>query len=130
MKILLDTQIFLWYITNDKRLTKKRLEQIAAPANEIFISAASIWECCIKQNIRKLNFPDEAAKYLKEQRQRHQFQALSIDENCLKHLSLLPDIHNDPFDRILISQAMELHLQLMTDDFLIKKYSSLNLKFL
>lgn len=130
MNILLDTHIFLWYITKDERLEKKRADIIADYNNRVFVSTASIWECCIKQHIGKLSLPSEPAKYLQTQRVRHQFQPLPIDENCLKHLSSLPDIHNDPFDRVLISQAVEFHLRFMTDDFKIKQYTLPNINFI
>jgi PIN domain nuclease of toxin-antitoxin system len=127
MKILLDTHIFLWYIAADTRLMEKYVNLIIDTKNDIYISVASIWECTIKQQIGKLNFPDKAAKYLTEKRELHLMKSLSIDENCIKQLANLESIHKDPFDRIIISQALEYNLKLITEDSLIKKYELKNL---
>jgi PIN domain nuclease of toxin-antitoxin system len=130
MTILLDTHIFLWYISGDKRLDNKHREAISDAKNDVYLSAISIWECCIKQQIGKLEFPVEAARYLSEKRELHKILALPVDEHCLAHLSSLPVLHKDPFDWILICQAIQNKMKLVTKDELIKQYKITGLHFL
>ncbi len=122
MNLLLDTSVFLWYITNDKRLSKNFLIEIENKSNDVYLSVISIWECIIKQQIGKLNFPKPTAEYLTTQRDRHNIFALPLDEFSLFFLSELPLIHKDPFDRILICQAKSNNLAIVTSDNLIKQY--------
>ena len=129
MKILLDTQIFLWYILADKRLSKKHYHLISNNTNEVYLSAASVWECCIKQQIGKLHLPSNPAEYLLEKRSLHSCLSLSIDESSLKHLLNLPLLHKDPFDRILICQSIEKTFILLTEDEKILQYKHPALKF-
>ncbi len=107
MKALLDTHVFLWYISDDKRLKAIHREIIEDVKHEIFLSVASVWEAAVKQMLMKIQFPEFAGEYLPKERVRHRIKSLSIDESCLKHLGELPNIHHDPFDRILICQALE-----------------------
>jgi PIN domain nuclease of toxin-antitoxin system len=130
MNILLDTHIFLWYISGNKRLDSKHRDLISDEKNDVFLSAISIWECCIKQQIGKLEFPSEAAHYLSEKRELHQILALPVDEGCLSHLSSLPVLHKDPFDRILICQSISNKMKLITKDQLLKQYKITGLSFL
>lgn len=129
MNLLLDTHIFLWYISADKRLRKKHFDLIKNANNDVYFSVASIWECCIKQQIGKLDLPEEPSLYLSNKRILHKINSLHIDENCMKHLSNLPPIHKDPFDRIIICQAIEYKLRLITEDINIKKYKLPDLHF-
>jgi len=130
MKILIDTHIFLWYITGDKKLKKQYFSVISDEKNDVYLSAISLWECCIKQQIGKLNLPGEAASYLSQKRELHKILPLPVNENCLTHLSSLPLIHNDPFDRILICQAVENKLGFITEDEQTKKYKLKDLDFI
>ena len=84
MRILLDTHIFLWYISADNRLNKNHQKLILDINNDVFLSVASIWECIIKQEIGKLNLPNKAANYLSQKRIQHQINSLNIDENSIK----------------------------------------------
>ncbi len=130
MNILIDTHIFLWYISGDKRLKAKHRDYISYEKNDVYLSAISIWECCIKQQNGKLDFPAEAANYLSAKRELHQIEALPVDENCLTRLSSLPVLHKDPFDRILICQAIENKYKLITEDSLIMQYKIEGLSFI
>ncbi|MBI2967368.1 MAG: type II toxin-antitoxin system VapC family toxin [Bacteroidetes bacterium] len=129
MKILLDTQIFLWYISDDKRLSRKHYRLISDNSNVIYLSTASIWECCIKQQIGKLKLPSNPAEYLSEKRSLHSCISLPIDESSLKHLFTLPLLHKDPFDRILICQSIEYLLKFLTEDEKIHQYQHPHLNF-
>jgi PIN domain nuclease of toxin-antitoxin system len=122
MRILLDTQVFLWYVTADARLPAAFRVAVQDPANEVYLSAASIWEAVIKYNIRKLPLPDAPGVYLPQQRDAHGIAPLPIDEGAMVHLEALPPVHRDPFDRILIAQALQHGLTVATVDALFKHY--------
>ena len=122
MKFLLDTCVFLWFISGDKRLSKSLRERICNPENEIFLSTVSIWESIVKYQLGKLPLPEPPAKYLPAQRKKHKISSLPLDEGSVVRLSNLPAIHRDPFDRMLICQAIEHHLTLITVDDFIRSY--------
>jgi len=123
MNYILDTCIFLWYISRDNSLPQKHLQIIQDTQNTIYLSVASVWEVTVKQNIGKLDLPDKAAFYLPQQRLKHKIMSLPISEDTIKQLHTLPDVHKDPFDRIIICQALENDFTILTTDGLIKKYS-------
>ncbi|QTA83521.1 PIN domain-containing protein [Desulfonema limicola] len=123
MKLLLDTHVFLWYISKDSRLPNAMLENIRNPDNEVFLSVVSVWETIIKYQIGKLPLPQSPEIYLPTQRKRHSISSLILDESSVCHLSKLPSIHRDPFDRILICQAIEHGLTIATIDNAIKSYA-------
>jgi PIN domain nuclease of toxin-antitoxin system len=122
VKFLIDTCIFLWFISGDKRLSKSLREKICNPENEVFLSTVSIWESVVKHQPGKLPLPEPPAKYLPTQRKNHHISSLPLDEGSVVRLSNLPDIHRDPFDRMLICQAIEHHLTLITVDDFIRSY--------
>ncbi len=112
MKIIIDTHIFLWAISNPSKLTKKHREKIETPTNIIYVSSVSITELMIKSSIGKLevNFdPIEIAK-------QSGFELLDFSAEDALALKELPFHHKDPFDRMLISQALNRKYALMTDD--------------
>lgn len=123
MKLLLDTHIFLWYISADPQLPAALGDAIRDPANEVFLSAASVWEAVIKYTLAKLPLPDAPAEFLPRQREAHQIQSLPIEEGALRHLAALPPLHRDPFDRILVAQALQHGLTLVTVDDAVRAYS-------
>jgi PIN domain nuclease of toxin-antitoxin system len=122
MRLLLDTCIFLWLISSDRKLTDSLREIICDPANEIFLSSVSIWESIVKYQLGKLPLPNPPGEYLPTQRKRHHISSLPLDEDSVVHLSNLPPIHRDPFDRMLICQAIEHSLTLVTADDIIRSY--------
>ena len=122
MNIILDTHIFLWHITDDVKLKAKYKDIITDEANNIYLSAASIWECIIKEQIKKLIFPAPASEYLTSKRVIHEISSLPIDEESLSFLSTLPDLHRDPFDRIILCQALKNGCNIITEDQILKKY--------
>lgn len=99
------------------------LESIRNPDNAVFLSVVSIWETIIKFQLGKIPLPQPPDIYLPLQRKRHFISSLILDENSIRHLSKLPSIHRDPFDRILICQAMEHGLTIVTVDDAIKSYA-------
>ena len=106
MRLLLDTHVFLWYISADPRLPVAFRDAIRDPGNEVFLSVASVWEAVIKYALGKLPLPEPPAGYLPRQREAHQIATLPIEEAGLVHLAGLPPLHRDPFDRILVAQAL------------------------
>lgn len=122
MRLLLDTHIFLWYISGDSRLPPTLRTTIQDSANEVFLSVASVWEACIKHHLGKLPLPETPGTYLPEQRQRHLVASLPIEERALRHLAGLPPLHRDPFDRVLICQAIEGAMTLVTMDEAVRVY--------
>lgn len=116
MKFLLDTHIFLWYITGNAQLPMRWREMLMNPANEVYLSVVSIWEACVKYKLGKLPLPQPPEVYLSEARQRHLVATLPLFESAVKLIGRLPEFHRDPFDRMLICQAMDLDLTFMTVD--------------
>jgi len=122
MRLLLDTHIFLWFISGDTRLPPRWRDGIRAPGNEIYLSVVSLWEAIIKHRLGKLPLPHPPETYLPVQRVQHQIASLSLDEASVCHLATLPAVHRDPFDRMLVCQAIEHALTLVTVDPVFEAY--------
>ncbi len=122
MRILLDTCTFLWLILDAGELTGRVKDLFADSDNEVFLSVVSTWEIAVKRAIGRLDLPEEPRLYIPEQRERHGIQSLSLDEPSSLQVSALPKIHSDPFDRMLISQALIHGLTILSPDDMIKKY--------
>ena len=122
MKVLLDTHIFLWYISGDRRLPEGLLGTIRDMRNEVYLSVVSLWEAIVKYQLGKLPLPEPPESYFPLQRERHRFFSLALDEASVSHLSKLPPLHRDPFDRMLVCQAMEHGLTIATVDDLVAAY--------
>ncbi len=116
MKILLDTHIFLWYISGDKRIPSVMLQHLRNPENELYLSVVSLWEIIIKYQLGKIPLPQSPEQYIPQQRQRHLIRSLDVDEASICQLINLPALHNDPFDRLLICQAIHYGLAFATVD--------------
>lgn len=123
MRLLLDTHIFLWLISGDSRLSDNFADAITDPANDVFLSAASVWEIIIKSDLGKLPLPDAPGRYIPKQRKLHQIGSLPISETSLGNLSGLPRLHRDPFDRLLISQTLAEDITFVTVDPAILQYA-------
>jgi PIN domain nuclease of toxin-antitoxin system len=123
MRLLLDTHVFLWFITGDQKLPGSLRDCIRDRANDVFLSVVSIWEASIKYQLGKLPLREPPGTYLPRQRERHGIAGLAIDEAAVAHLDELPLLHRDPFDRMLICQATEHDLTLVTVDDAVKAYS-------
>jgi len=128
MRLLLDTHIFLWFISGDSRLSATLQAILRDPANDVYLSVASIWEAVIKHQLSKLPLPQPPAIYLPLQRQNHRISSLGIDEMTIAFLPQLPTLHRDPFDRILICQALQHDLTIVTVDAAILAYPVSTLK--
>ena len=115
MKILLDTHTFLWFLGGNFELSKQARKFIETPENEKYVSIASFWEISIKNSLGKLTLDVPFAE-LKTEVIKNSFQILPITFEDTLLLSALPFYHNDPFDRIIISQAKRNNLTLISHD--------------
>ncbi|CAD5915791.1 type II toxin-antitoxin system VapC family toxin [Planktothrix rubescens] len=122
MKILLDTHIFLWFISGDTQLSTNLQDAIRDPDNEVYLSAVSIWEAIIKYQLGKLPLPESPETYLPKQRDLHQIASLALDESSVMQLTKLPPLHRDPFDRMLICQSLQNGLTIVTVDSAVRAY--------
>lgn len=121
MRLLLDTHVFLWCIKNDRRLPKETRFKITH-ASEVYVSSASIWEITIKIRLKKL---DADVNQVVEAIAKSGFLELPITVYHAATVSRLSDIHRDPFDRILIAQAIFEPLTFLTADAALRNYSDL-----
>ncbi|MDE2669444.1 MAG: type II toxin-antitoxin system VapC family toxin [Chloroflexota bacterium] len=122
MRLLLDTSTFLWLIAGDPRLSAAAGEAIAEPSNDVFLSAASAWEIAIKHGLGRLPLQATPEELVPQQRRLHRVDALPIQEEATLQVGKLPDLHRDPFDRLIVAQAIVGGLTVVTPDRLIKGY--------
>jgi PIN domain nuclease of toxin-antitoxin system len=122
MELLLDTHTLIWFFNGDENLSKKALQLIVDSNNEKFVSKASLWEIAIKINLNKLYF-DGNTSGVAELIERNGFQILDMSIKHLIAYESLEIIHRDPFDRILVSQAIVNNMLIITKDDNIKKYN-------
>ena len=123
MKILLNTHIFLWFISGDTKLSTDVRDAVRDPDNEVYLSAVSIWEAIVKYQLGKLPLPEPPETYLPKQRDLHQISSLALDESSVVQLANLPPLHRDPLDRMLICQALQNGLTIATVDSAFRAYS-------
>ena len=122
MNILLDTCSFLWLVADSRELSPNARQLFADPANDVFLSVASAWEIIVKNKLGKLPLPEPAHDFIKNNRIRHQIDTLPLDEASVLQLSRLPEYHKDPFDRILVCQAIAGGMTILTPDTHISSY--------
>lgn len=122
MRALLDTHAFLWWTLDDDRLSDAAREVIRDGRNEILVSVASIWEVAIKATRGKLELPLPIDAYVTDRLRRNRWAALAIDERHAIRTASLPMLHTDPFDRVLVAQAMVESLPIVTIDAAISRY--------
>src|ERR1700689_5201972 len=124
MKLLLDTHALLWFIGNDPQLSAPARQNIESQEHEKFVSAASLWEIVIKLSLGKLQLPRSFADVFPEQLEVNGFELLPISCVQLNQLAALPFHHRDPFDRLLIAQALADDMTIVTRDSEFPKYSA------
>lgn len=122
MKILLDTHCWLWWLSEPQKLTSSMQQAIANPENELFLSVASIWEIAIKVAMGKLTIPQPLPKLVTEQLSIDGIKTLDIRTIHALKIEELPTHHKDPFDRILIAQAICENLTIITRDLKFAAY--------
>jgi PIN domain nuclease of toxin-antitoxin system len=121
MRLLLDTHVFLWSVTDDRKLTKAA-RKLILDAEDVFVSSASIWEASIKAGLGKL---DVDVNLLVSEIEASGFSELPVRAAHAAMVRDLPDIHRDPFDRLLVAQALSEPLRLVTSDGHLSKYTDL-----
>lgn len=122
MRLLLDTHAFLWWVTDDDRLSERAGELIADGANDVFFSAASAWEIAIKAGLGRIRLYEDAWSLTPQQLERNAFQALPIHVAHAVAVITLPDVHGDPFDRMLVAQALTEGLTIVSADEDLARY--------
>jgi PIN domain nuclease of toxin-antitoxin system len=122
LRALLDTHAFLWWVNDDPRLSTHCRSIISNGTNEILFSAVSAWEIAVKASIGRLILPDKTEPYILDQLSRNRFDVLPVDLTHALRVSLLPDHHKDPFDRMLVAQAQVEKVPILTADSQIARY--------
>jgi len=122
LRLLLDTCTFLWIVEGSARLSARARELFEDPGNEVSLSAVSAWEVALKHAAGKLPLPAPPGQFVMHQRKAHGIVALPLDEEAAAHLPRLPALHRDPFDRMLVCQAIAHGLSILTPDLQISQY--------
>jgi len=122
VRLLVDTCTFLWIVADAPALSARARELFRSPDNEAFLSAASAWEIAIKHALGRLPLPESPERFVPDMREAHHIAPLPVDEEAALHIGRLPDLHRDPFDRLLISQAIVHGLTILTPDPLVSQY--------
>jgi PIN domain nuclease of toxin-antitoxin system len=121
VKLLLDTHLLLWAAGDPKRLSRKARTLIEAKGNTLFFSAASLWEIVIKSQLGRTDFKADA-RVLRRALLDHGYGELPIASEHVVAVECLPPIHKDPFDRILVAQAVVEGITLLTSDERVARY--------
>ena len=124
MRILLDTHVLIWSLHHVERLPSDLCEALSRRENDVYFSAASIWEIAIKTALRRFDFnyrPDDIAAAARETG----FAELPVSASQASQVAYLPPIHGDPFDRLLIAQALSMPATLVTANAVLSAYSEL-----
>jgi PIN domain nuclease of toxin-antitoxin system len=123
LRILLDTHVFLWWVSErGARVSERAREILSDGATEAAMSIASVWELAIKAGSGRIDLPDAIERYVPDRLRHHGFELMSIDLAHALRAGALPRIHGDPFDRMLIAQAQVEGLPIMTADPAISRY--------
>lgn len=116
MRLLLDTHAFLWFLLDDPKLSKAAEDSIANPENDIEVSPARDWEIAIKISLNKYALPEPYEQFMERQITTNQFSILPIAPKHTAVLTSLPFHHRDPFDRLIIAQAIVENIPVISGD--------------
>jgi PIN domain nuclease of toxin-antitoxin system len=122
VKLLLDTHAFLWWASGDPRLSSRAAGLISDAENDVFFSAASAWEIVIKSGLGRVRLPDAPKRYLPDRMARHGFAVLPVQMRHAIRVHDLPPLHRDPFDRMLVAQALAEDMALLSGDPHVARY--------
>ncbi len=122
MRLLLDTHAFLWFIMNHPELSRSARTVIEDPANDLWLSMASIWEIAIKVRIGKLHLARPFYLFIPQQLQDNMIDALPITLPHVGAVSELPLHHRDPFDRLIVAQSLVERLPPLSADAVFDQY--------
>ena len=122
MKLLLDTHAFLWWVEGAPALGRRARAAVADPDNEVFLSIASCWELAIKLSLGKLRLTQSLERFIPEQLTQNGFGLAGLESRHVARVAELPFHHRDPFDRLLIAQALHDDLAVVSADRVFRKY--------
>jgi PIN domain nuclease of toxin-antitoxin system len=122
VNLLLDSCTFLWLAGGGRKLSAVAASAVRDPSNEVFLSAVSSWEIVVKYGMGRLPLPEPPDRLIPTERRLRGITALAFDEDSAIQGLRLPQLHRDPFDRLLIAQAIALGLAIVTPDPLISQY--------
>ena len=123
MKYLLDTHTLLWFLTDDKKLSRRARQLIESSSNESFISIVNLWEIAIKTGLGTLDLDKPFEQMFPEQLHLNRIDILDITVNSLIQLTTLPFHHRDPFDRLIIAQGLAEGMPIISVDMVFDAYS-------
>jgi PIN domain nuclease of toxin-antitoxin system len=124
VKLLIDTCTFLWLVSGSGKLSKAAAKAFLDPGNERYLSAASAWEIGVKYALGRLALPERPETYVPRVREMSGIEALAIDEESALYTARLPKLHTDPFDRMLVAQAILRGMVILTPDDAIAQYAA------
>lgn len=119
---LLDTCVALWHFEGSDRISPGLREMLTEPTNDLLLSDVSILEMVIKFSIGKLPLPRPPSRIVRPLALKHMMDILPLATSAIFRLEALPELHRDPFDRLLVCQALDSRLELITPDPLIRQY--------
>jgi PIN domain nuclease of toxin-antitoxin system len=122
VRLLLDTCTFLWVTITPDRLSETARRLFQDPGNTVYLSVTSAWEIAVKAALGKLSLPEAPQKFVPRAREDHGVESLALTEESALHLVSLPAIHRDPFDRMLVAQALQHGMVILTPDEEIQQY--------
>jgi PIN domain nuclease of toxin-antitoxin system len=123
LKLLLDTCTALWLALDAPELSERAKDLFEDPTNQVYLSAVSAWEISLKYSLGKLELPKQPDAFVLELRERGRIEALPLGEEAALQLFRLPSLHRDPFDRMLICQAIAGGMTILTPDDEIRRYA-------
>jgi PIN domain nuclease of toxin-antitoxin system len=122
VNVLIDTQCWLWWFADEERLNAGARRLIGGGENSVYLSAASSWEIAIKCSIGKLRLPESPDRYVPKRLASQGMQGMAVEHVHALRVASLPDLHRDPFDRLLVAQAQTENMALLTADPLVAAY--------
>jgi PIN domain nuclease of toxin-antitoxin system len=122
MRVLLDTCTFLWLVGGGREIPSRAAAAYQSPDTVVYLSAVSAWEIAVKYASGRMPLPEPPERLIPDERERLGIVTLPVDEESALHVTRLPSLHRDPFDRMLVSQAIVHGLTILTPDPLITQY--------
>jgi PIN domain nuclease of toxin-antitoxin system len=122
MKALVDTHTFIWDLLGDPRSSRKAKQVLSSDTDELVFSLVSLWEIAIKMKIGKFNDLGSSVAYVRDEMKEYGIELLPIRYEHILQLEMLPLHHSDPFDRLLIAQAMAENIPILTGDQVFRQY--------
>ncbi len=129
MNLLLDTCTFLWIVLDPAQLSSRAAVLVQDPTNRLFLSAVSAWEIAVVHGLGRVSLQVSPDQFVPSQRTLHGIDPLPLTEAEALQVVTLPLIHKDPFDRMLICQALANNLVLLTPDSLIRQYPGIQVEW-